>query len=111
MEAHKVIRERRIQLGITQNDLADRLAALGHETSYSRISHWETGRNTPPVEDRDFRLALASALEISEVEMMRRFGFVVESHYSEIAERAAAIVDRLTDEKKEIAMKLLETLL
>ena len=74
MEVKDFLRARRAQLGMTQEKLATRLEELGQETSYARVGHWETGRNKPPLHNKEFRTALAIALEMDVNEMMAALG-------------------------------------
>lgn len=52
-------------LGITQQDLADRLAERGHKFAKSTIGWWETDRSVPPIHESKFMSALAASLEIT----------------------------------------------
>jgi transcriptional regulator with XRE-family HTH domain len=112
MEFKEFVRRRREELGISQQELADRLSQRGQETSYGRISHWETGRNKPPLEDPKFRQALASALEMDSNELLFRLGYIsdIASKYSREARIAADIIERLPQDQRRIALALLNSL-
>jgi len=111
MEFRDFLRARREQIGISQYKLAERLSNHGQETSHTRISHWETGRNQPPLEDIAFRNALAYSLEMDVNEVMTILGFVRSNDdRSREALRAADIVEHLPPMAKELAIDYLEVL-
>jgi len=92
--------------------LADRLSDLGHDTSYSRVSHWETGRNRPDLQDPAFRRAFAIALELPESDLLRRLGFdMAAAEHSVEGEQAATLIDRMDEDMRRKAVKMLELLL
>lgn len=111
MQFSDLIKTRRISLGLTQDELAEKMTALGYQIQYTGISHWETGRTMPPLQNDVFRSALSLALEMTEVEIMRALGFRVESDHSPAGERAAALIDQMTPDQQERALKILEALL
>jgi transcriptional regulator with XRE-family HTH domain len=111
MEFKDFLRKRRAELKISQADLADLLSSMGQETSSARIGHWETARNKPPLEDENFRHALAAALKMDVNELMSELGFVItDENRSREARRAADIIDRLPSEIRETALELLTVL-
>lgn len=111
MEVREFIRQRRKAIKISQAELADRLSKRGHETSDTRISHWETGRNRPPLENKEFRYALAAALEMDVNEMMKTLEFVVsDDDRSKAARVAADIVDHLPPQAQDLALDYLRVL-
>ena len=106
------LRERRKRLEISQDDLAARLTVAGYEFSSKAISHWETGRHAPPLHDQSCRVALATALRMSVFELLLVAGYeVIPKSHTEDGERAAFIVDQLTLEQRELALRLLEQFL
>ena len=58
----------RLQLGLSQNDLALRLKHRGVNLSRQRISYWERGLREPQLTDTDL-IALADALHWSRAEL------------------------------------------
>lgn len=111
MEFRSFLKDRREELGISQAQLADLLSDLGEETSSARVGHWETGRNKPPLEDANFRRVLATAMRMEVNEMMALLGFIItDDERSEEALRAAAIVDNLPQEARELALDYLSLL-
>lgn len=104
------IKERRKKLGLTQSDLAAKLQVLGHSAEISTISSWETDKSRPPLADVNFLNALSIALKLDNQTILRLSGLSTQSH-SPLAERAAAIVETLPDYKKQIAVKILESLM
>lgn len=111
MEFKDFLRRRRLQLGISQADVADRLSSFGEETGHARVGHWETGRNKAPLENDKFRVALAAALEIDVNDMMADLGYIVadESRSGE-AKLAASIVDELPADIRQLAIEQLRAL-
>lgn len=111
MQFNDFLRERRRILGMTQADVADQLTLRGQETSYARVSHWERGRNKPPLEDKAFREALATTLNLEVNEMMAALDYMVlEDARSPDARLAAEIVDHLPEAGKKLAIEYLRTL-
>lgn len=60
--------QRRIQLGLSQGDLALRLKHRGVGISRQKISHWERGLRQPRLTEADL-VALADALHWSRSEL------------------------------------------
>lgn len=110
MEFKDFLRQRRAELQISQQELADRLSERGQETSYARVSHWETGRNQPPIELVAFRNALALSLEMTVDDLMRTLGYITSGNLSENAIQAAQIIERLPNDAQELALDLLHQL-
>lgn len=111
MQISDFIRARLAELDISQADLARRLTLRGKSTTRATITHWVNERNNPPIEDYDFRIALAASLEMDVNELMERIGFTItESDRSREAMRAADIVDRLPSEAKSLALEYLDML-
>jgi transcriptional regulator with XRE-family HTH domain len=112
MELRDFIKARRLQLGLSQAKLAERLSLYGEETSSARVGHWETGRNYPPIEDKNFLKALANALELNVNDLIANSGIMVpESGRSKQALRAADILDQLPPEQRDLALNILEQFL
>lgn len=105
------IRERRDKLDISQESLAARLQEQGFDITAGTISHWERGRYNPPMEDANFRKVLASVLKMSIPAMLVAAGYEITSRYSDDAMHAADIVDQLSDDKRRLAIGILEQLL
>lgn len=106
------LRKRRGQVGLeTQEDLAAQLQLEGIVITRASISHWENGRNKPPLDQPEFRAALAKVLRLTQPELLRLAGYEVsKARHSDAAERAANIVDELPPEKQDLAIRLLEQL-
>lgn len=107
------LRKRREEVGITsQEELAEKLQLDGFSFTRASISHWENGRNNPPLDDPEFRRVLAKILRVSQPDLLRLAGYEVDRvSRTHEAERAAYIVDQLTPEKRDLAVRLLEELL
>lgn len=106
------IQKRRKEIHITQEQLAARLATSGFFFTAGSISHWENDRHFPDAfNDLNFRKALAKSLEWDEQEMMLAMGWIVETEPSKDAMRAAELVDRMTPDKRRMALGILEKIL
>lgn len=111
MHLGSFIRQRRDELNMSQQDLATRLTLLGHTTLKASVGHWERGRNDPPLMDAEFRSALAHALQMDVTEMMVRMGLVkIDLQGSQESRLAAEIVERLPEDKRQLAVELLKAL-
>jgi transcriptional regulator with XRE-family HTH domain len=102
------IRERRDKLQISQETLAARLQEQGFDITAGTISHWERGRYQPPMDTSEFRQALAKALRISIPAMLAAAGYEIAAQYGEDAMYAADIIEHLSEEKKKLALGILE---
>lgn len=105
------IAKRRGELDLSQEDLTVILQVSGFNTSRATLSHWETGRYNPPMEDPNFRRILANALQMSIPDLLIAAGFEVNTDYSRYARRAADIIDQLPSPKQKLALGLLEEIL
>jgi transcriptional regulator with XRE-family HTH domain len=101
----KTSRER---LDISQEDLATQLQIRGFNVARASVSHWETGKHSPPLHDADFRRTLAEVLHLNVKTMLKMAGYDVEIERSEEAERIADIVDKLPPEKRDLALRIIE---
>lgn len=106
------IRQRREELKITQEDLVARLQTEGITISRPTLSNWERGEAKPPLDDPDFRRALAKGLRMSVRDLLDESGYEVEKNvHSDEAERAAYIIDHLPREKRRLVLGILEQFL
>lgn len=106
------LKMRREKVGIgSQEELAAHLQLEGIDITRSAVSHWENGTRQPPLNNPIFRQALARILRMSEPEILKMAGYKVATTYSDDAERAASIVEQLTPDKRELALRLLEQFL
>ena len=112
MKTEHWLRQRRKELRLNQEDLAARLQALGFEISRASVSHWENGRYKPPLHDPEFREAFAHALRMDVRELLKLAGYeVIKLNHSDVAARAAFIVDQLAPDQQELAISILEKFL
>lgn len=105
------LKQRRRELGLSQDELAARLQTEGLDIERSAVSAWEAGRNKPKLGDAHYRRALSKVLKLSEQQLLLLAGYEIPTSHSVAAERAASIVEQLTPDKQELAVKLLEQLL
>lgn len=111
MQIGDFLRKRLQDLDLSQADLARSLTLRGKSTTRATVGHWINGRNFPPLEDEDFRFALAASLELDVNQLLVEIGFtVVDTERSMEARRAADIVDRLPSDAKELALEYLDML-
>lgn len=104
------IKQRRKELGISQEELAEKLQLLGVDVSRASIGHWETGHAKPPLEQPQFVAALSKAMNLDINTVLSRSGYSIVSKHTNTAERIASIVDELPEEKQELALRLVEQL-
>lgn len=105
------LKRRRTEIGISQEALARQLQLAGQDVSRAAIGHWETDRYDPPLQNEDFRRALANILQIDTGELLREAGYeVLNSKHSRLAERAAYLIDQMNPEDQKKALKILEAL-
>ena len=103
--------QRMQQLEMSLQDLATLLTLKGFDTSKATVGHWRTERSKPPLDDPQFRLALAHALEMDVNAMMEALGYIVHhDQLSPIAKRVAEVVDTLPVSDQPLALKLIEQL-
>ena len=106
------IKARRERLGINQEELATRLQLNGFTYTRASISHWEVGRNQPPLEDPEFRQVLATALKLSVIEMLQMAGYEIADDDQTTDElRVVSIMKQLTPARRKLAVGILEQLL
>jgi transcriptional regulator with XRE-family HTH domain len=105
------LRNRRKELDISQEDLANKLTQLGQHATKQRVSLWEKGRNRLPVALPEFRQALAAALQMPVNDLMEQLDFIVTNDDRSVEARLAAdIVDRLPPELRPLALDMLRAL-
>lgn len=111
MKIGEFIRQRRNELEISQDELVARLNLRGIAITKGGVGFWERGRNLPPIEDVDFREALALSLEVDVNELMESIGYIkTDSQRSSDALFAASIIDRLPPKVRTIAIEYLKIL-
>ena len=105
------LKQLREEVGITQDDLAARLQLEGiKKVSRSAIANWESHIGNVPLRNPEFVRALSSILRITETQLMLMAGYTVGAKHTELAERAAHIIDNLPSDKQELAVRLVEQL-
>lgn len=105
-------RKRRLELDYSQAAVARRLELQGYSVSPATISHWENGRYNIPLEDINARHAIATVLQIDISKMLEEagYGVVQKKLFSEAAQQAATIVDKLPPEAQKVALEQLRAL-
>jgi transcriptional regulator with XRE-family HTH domain len=79
MKPLTLLKKRRIDLGLTQEDFADRLLELGLDVTRASVSHWERGRHPLPLNDAASRNAIAKALEMPVKDLLEMCGYEIQS--------------------------------
>lgn len=106
------LRTKRKELHISQEELAAKLQVKGIDVTAGAISHWENGRYNPPLDEPEFRKALAEILRIDVRTLLMIAGYeVTEIEHTDAAKRAAFIVDQLPPDKRILALSILEKFL
>lgn len=100
------IKHRREEIGLTQEELASKL-----NVSRAAVSHWESGRNAPQMDDSAFVQTLADALKLDANSILKLAGFEVDSEHSEYAVKVAAIIDKLPESKQRQILHIVQTFL
>lgn len=105
------LKYKREKVGLNQEELAAQLQLVGFEFTRGTISHWETDRHKPPLENPEFRKALAKILKTTPSSLLKIAGYEITTEFSEVAQHAAEIVDQLTPDKQTLALGILEQIL
>jgi len=107
----KWIKERRNELSLSQEDVARQLQLDGFTLTRATIGHWESGKARPPLNDPAFVDALARSLRLDATTVLQFSGFDIQTSHTEIAERVARLIDRMSAEDQLRALKVVEALL
>lgn len=111
MEISEFLRARMNALGLSLSDLETRLTLHGYSVQRATIGHWTSGRNKPPLKDREFIDALAESLEMGVNEMLQQMNFIVlADDRSPTTQRIADLVEHLPPEKQDLALRLIQEL-
>lgn len=105
MNIGKLIQETRISAGLSQPELAQ--ACGWGEDKQARISHYETGRNTPGIDDL---ITIAGALGVSLSDLFK--GFEEGSGSQDDRRRAlfASKASQLSPKRQKLLLRFLEEL-
>lgn len=105
-------RRRRLDLDYSQAHVARLLELQGYSVSPGTISHWENGRYNIPLEDINARLAISTVLRIDVAKMLEAagYGVIPKKLFSEAAQQAASIVDKLPPDAQKVALEQLRAL-
>jgi transcriptional regulator with XRE-family HTH domain len=105
------LKTRREELNLSQDDLAARLQLAGLAVSRAAISHWETGRDNAPIQNRKSIVALADALQLTPNELLMLAGVEPDAiTQSDAARYGALIIDRLPPNAQKTAVDQLRAL-
>jgi transcriptional regulator with XRE-family HTH domain len=105
------LKQRRRELHLSQEELSIQLQLAGFDVSRATVSHWETGRNTIPLDNPNFVEALANSLNMGIMELLASAGYIKYSKFGEDATKAAALVDSMPASRRKMAVGILEQLL
>lgn len=104
------LKKRRVELNLSQDELAKRIQIAGYDIGSSTVSHWENGRYKMPLNEPDAREAIAVALELSVPDMLLMAGYEIATNFDESAQRAASIVQNLPPDAQRAAVDQLRVL-
>ena len=91
------------------SEFSTKLTLRGYPVTKSAISLWITDKRTPKIKTREYREALANALEMPVNELLSVFGYeVTDETRSSEAMYAADLVDHMDSEKRKLAIGILE---
>ena len=100
---------RREELGLSQEELANRVQMAGFTVSRASLSNWENGKANPPLHDPRFRTALADALRVSRRKLLELAGYeVAGTQYSAPAEQAAELVENLPPSQQQFVLDFIQ---
>lgn len=112
MNIQTLIKARRKELGLSLERLADTLEKYGYRVERQTISHWEHGRNNPPIESENFRTALALSLDMDVNDLLTQIGMIkTDDERSPESRRAAELIDLLPIDQRKKAVNILETVI
>jgi len=119
MEFKDALRSRRLQLGLSPQQLANLITRYGSPTTGADIELWERGRNIPPLELPEFRQALAAALQTSVEKIERGMRLSLKAAeleppqpmWSMDAIRAAEMIESMTPDVRQMALTVLSAML
>ena len=105
------LKQLRESLGMRQEEFAARLQIEGLDITRAAVSHWENGRYQIPLENPDYRRAIAKVLRIDIRTMLKLAGYEVDGDvHSILAEQVASIVDQMPEDKQKMVLNLVEQL-
>lgn len=120
MEFKDALRRRRINLGLSEQQLANLITRYGSPTSAADVQLWERGRNFPPLELPEFRQALAVALQttVEKIEKGMRLALKAaepepppQPVWSVESIRAAELIDSMPPDLRVMALSILSVML
>jgi transcriptional regulator with XRE-family HTH domain len=111
MALGEYIKNRRIKLGLKQQDLALRIAQYWPKTyDKSSIAKWEKNQAMPPVGDPAFVHALAKSLEVSEEEILTVVGLLDREPPDDLPEWLKDGYTKASPEQRKYLKRFLESL-
>lgn len=113
MRVSEYIAQRRSELRYSLEDLARQITLAGYACQKSNVWQWESEyrQTQAPIQKREFRLALAAALQVDVNDMMQALDFIIhDDQRSPEARRAAELVDHMPPEKRKMALDVLEAM-
>jgi len=123
MEFKDALRRRRINLGLSEQQLANLITRYGSPTTGADVVLWERGRNFPPLELPEFRQALAAALQTTVDRIEKGMRLALKAAEPELtspppqpvwsvdAIRAAELIDSMPTDLRLMALAVLNVML
>lgn len=87
------------------------LQLAGFDYARSTVGHWETGHVSMPLDDPEFVEALAKVLKLDTLTILELSGYQIHTRHTLDGERVARLVDNLPEEKRKLAIRLVEQLI
>lgn len=106
----KQLKERRKELGLTQEALAERLNNYGLSVSREAVAGWELGNYRIPIGDPHAIEALAKALQVSVQEILSWYGYNFDSNDDDQVLQAESLFNKMTPGQRKRALKILRIL-
>jgi hypothetical protein len=103
------VEKRKDELGMSYADVARELTLAGYSVSKQLVHSWVKGTKKPDVRDGKTRTALCSVFRIDEVSLFALFDIHIKTQPSSPEARyAAQLIDSMPDEKRKMAIGILE---
>ena len=83
------LKRQRKALGLSQDDVAERITNAGLRVTRSTVSHWEVGRYNIPLNDAGAREAIAIALNMTVPRMLLEADISLDEHFSKVVQEKA----------------------
>ncbi|MBC7870582.1 MAG: helix-turn-helix transcriptional regulator [Chitinophagaceae bacterium] len=104
MRSEHWLKQRRDILGITQDQLAERLTSGGMQITKAAISKWEKGKTPLPLQTAHNRHLIATALELAISELLVLDGYEIDIDFSRETRLIATLCETLSSQDREFIL-------